>query len=392
MKKCTYTKLVWILWLFMLSASISACGIAELVNDIEEQVADVVSELEDSVLAGLEDEAKAKGGTAAKWAADEEFSLEVSDSSSSIAGATLLVPANALPNGVTQAIAIIEPAAAGALTDTGIDYFAMGPAVEIRVLSYPEMVPVTLVEDSSVYVPYKTAKNPNVDPADIHNAHFLPSGMALLEPAAANKKQANLVGGLTRNFSPFMAITMVQPNGIFSYEGRDGLKELCKASLDLTQDTVTGEIWNMINSNDKTKSTVEILVGSGNKTDVKPSIYFFLADVPNPGTPPTSDILQFDKDSSDIMDLNLHCSDTDRVFSYDMVNVDILGIDVRRFVESSRTDASCGFGQSAFACIKLNGTAWVKITASFTDTNTSTPSAMVEFDGIMDVKDWQIVP
>ncbi len=175
-----------------LVALIGLTGCGDLVSAIQDGIRQAAI---DAVLA----EVQQQGGTALVVKAGEEATVAVSDATSPIYGTKLVLPADALPLGVNEAIVSMANLPGFVTNDPA--WLLEGPGVDIQVRALPSLQPVTLATDATVFLPYFEDVT---DTAGLVLGHLGQSGWEVL--GGQELHEDGTLSGLTRSFSPFAVL------------------------------------------------------------------------------------------------------------------------------------------------------------------------------------------
>jgi hypothetical protein len=204
---------------------LAGCGIEAAFDDF---VAGVQAEL----LQGVIDGAKANDGDAVVFSPADGADLAISEGP--IAGARVVIPANALPAGVTSAVLAIYHDASYAVP--GTEQVGAGPAVQVTLQSVPSLETIaSLTTDATVTAPYGDAVSTETDEADVALGHDVGGTLEVID--GETDTEAGLVSGGTTTFSPFLAvlpapvIDETPEPVVFAYTVTDTGGVLCEGSL-----------------------------------------------------------------------------------------------------------------------------------------------------------------
>ncbi len=172
------------------SVTLSGCG--DLIAQLEQG-------LRDAAFNAILDEALQNGGTAALVRAGEPVSLAVTDPTSPIYGAKVEIPADGLPAGVTEAVLSLMHLQQLSLPDALVQ---LGAGVEISLVSFPQLAPITLTIPARATVPYGADVS---DTTGLQVGHW-DRGVNDWVFLANTAFGAGVVTGDTVTFSPFAAV------------------------------------------------------------------------------------------------------------------------------------------------------------------------------------------
>lgn len=198
----------------------TGCGLGEKLKDAADQIKDdIVSGVIDEAVQGAIDGAEQAGG-AGEVVTTAGATVEVTDPESPLFGASVVLAADSLPSGVTQAVLTIIPAdvsGAGfhAAAAPASDYVASGPAINVELKSIPtadggDLEVIQPTKDATVTVPLVDAPAGVTVTEVIVLAHI--EGSDMVDPITGTVNAAgDRVSGLTASFSPFVAAREVVP-------------------------------------------------------------------------------------------------------------------------------------------------------------------------------------
>lgn len=202
----------------------SACSISSVFEAI-------VDDLQAQALQSIIDNAKANEGDAVVFKAADGADLTIA--SGSIAGARVVIPANALPEGVDEAVLAISYD--GLYAVPGTEYVAGGNTVQVTLQVVPTLEDVgELVTDATVYVPFGDAVSTAEDEAAVGLGHDVGGTIEII--TAEVDLDAGLVSGGTTTFSPFLAVLpapeeLPQDVVVYTYSVTDASGTLCEGSV-----------------------------------------------------------------------------------------------------------------------------------------------------------------
>lgn len=178
------------------------------------------------------DGAKAKDGDAIVFAAADGADLAISGGP--IAGARVVIPPNALPDGVTTAVLAVFHDAS--YTVPGTEQVGAGPAVQVTLQSVPSLETIaSLITDATVTVPYGDAVSTTTDEANVALGHDVGGTLEVID--GETDTEAELVSGGTRIFSPFLVVLpapgedVIVEQPVFSYAVTDAGGVICEGSV-----------------------------------------------------------------------------------------------------------------------------------------------------------------
>lgn len=202
----------------------SACSISSVFEAI-------VDDLQAQALQSIIDNAKANEGDAVVFKAADGADLTIA--SGSIAGARVVIPANALPEGVDEAVLAISYD--GLYAVPGTEYVAGGNTVQVTLQVVPTLEDVgELVTDATVYVPFGDAVSTAEDEAAVGLGHDVGGTIEII--TAEVDLDAGLVSGGTTTFSPFLAVLpapeeLPQDVVVYTYSVTDASGTSAKAAF-----------------------------------------------------------------------------------------------------------------------------------------------------------------
>lgn len=250
---------------------LAGCGLADKIKDQLDDLLDDVQIAFDTVKGS----AKAAGGDAMLVTAGEAALLEITDETSPIYGASVELPADALPAGVTQAVVSIVP---GNISGAGLqtaaaaassEYTASGPAIEIALQTLPKLETIQPAVECKVTVPLKDVEAGLDTEVTAAVGHFTGSDTFELLTSTVNTA-GDRVSANTPSFSPFAAVRRVaqqlaiQPV-YFSYavtKFADANVYYCQGQVEINSSTPVEVTYETID--DSTSSKIKVFFRSGN--------------------------------------------------------------------------------------------------------------------------------
>lgn len=382
-------------------AFFAGCGIADKLTDRVDDLADDVKLALDSV----KDNAKAAGGDAALVTAGDAATLEITDETSAIYGAAVELPADALPDGVTQAVVSIVPgdiSGAGLQTAAAADsseYTASGPAVEILLQSLPALETIQPAVEAKVAVPLVGVEGVTAE-VTAAVGHFTGSDTFELLESTING-DGDRASANTPSFSPFAAVrrVVVAPPAptaaLFAYaitEFGDG-SQLCAGTIDLNA-TPASVTYTVSPNAVFPQDTMEIFVSDGNTT------FYYRAQsnvYDNAGLPASTPLDPAFGESGRYITYRLTCGD---------VTVELLNAESSQDIATAVFERITGFTSfisqvnetvscvNTLSCARHTGTVRANVDVKFHAYAHSISSesgvASVEFDAVVDGR-WDVV-
>lgn len=217
--------------------SLGACSLESVLDDL-------AADIQAAKLQQVIDDAKANGGDAVVFKAADGADLSIAEGP--IAGARVVIPPNALPAGVAEAVLAISHNAGYAVP--GTEQVGAGPAVQVTLQSVPSLEPIAeLITDATVTVPYGDAVSTETDEANVALGHDVGGTLHVVD--GDTDVEAGTTSGPTKTFSPFLAVlpapavdeTPVEPVYVFTFAVTDAAGTVCEGQLEAADVTVVFE-------------------------------------------------------------------------------------------------------------------------------------------------------
>lgn len=186
------------------AGALSACSVESIVDDINNAAIDSAFDI-------IKQSVEAQGGAAARVKPGQEVILEVTNTASPIAGATVKVPANALPSDVEIAAVSIYhlPVIDGANEDVVVH----GNGALIAVTKLPGLEEVVLAAPVTISLPITTTSTKPIEQIVLGSSDIGAGGIVAVEGSKGDAAKKQAVGDATNLKNAFAASWKVDYTG-----------------------------------------------------------------------------------------------------------------------------------------------------------------------------------